>query len=137
MNSIRRFSIIAMILVLSSAGAMAAERKEFHAAIDPDGVQRIDVLGGSYFFDPDYIVVKVNVPVELKIRKDPGITPHNIVMHAPDAGMEIRLELTKEPQIVRFTPTRTGGYAFYCDKQFLFLESHRDKGMVGMLVVSP
>ena len=137
MNWIRRFWIIAMILVLFASDAAAAERKEFYAAVDPDGVQRIEILGGSYFFDPDYIVVKVNVPVELKIREDSGITPHDFVLHAPDAGMDIRLDLTTEPRIVRFTPTRSGEYAFYCDVKFLFFESHREKGMVGMLVVSP
>ncbi|HET6489239.1 MAG TPA: cupredoxin domain-containing protein [Syntrophales bacterium] len=137
MNSIRRRWVIAMLLVLFSLGASAAERKEYHATVDPDGVQRIEVLGGSYFFDPNYIVVKVNVPVELKIRKESGMTPHNVVLHAPDAGMDIRLDLTTDPQVIRFTPTRAGEYEFYCDKTFLFFESHREKGMVGMLVVSP
>jgi plastocyanin domain-containing protein len=126
-----------MLLVLFSLGASAAERKEYHATVDPDGVQRIEVLGGSYFFDPNYIVVRVNVPVELKIRKESGMTPHNVVLHAPDAGMDIRLDLTTDPQIVRFTPTRAGEYEFYCDKSFLFFETHKEKGMVGMLVVSP
>ena len=137
MNSIRRRWVIAMLLVLFSLGASAAERKEYHATVDPDGVQRIEVLGGSYFFDPNYIVVRVNVPVELKIRKESGMTPHNVVLHAPDAGMDIRLDLTTDPQVIRFTPTRAGEYEFYCDKTFLFFESHREKGMVGMLVVSP
>jgi plastocyanin len=128
-------SVILLVLCVAYAGG--AERKEFTATVDKDGVQRVEVLGGSYFFDPNYIIVKVNVPVELKIRKESGMTPHNVVLHAPDAGMDIRLDLTTDPQIIRFTPTRAGEYEFYCDKSFLFFESHREKGMVGTLVVSP
>ncbi len=137
MNRLGRICLWAMILAVCCANGWAAERKEFHAVAGPDGVQRVEVLGGSYFFDPNYIVVKVNVPVELKIRKESGITPHDFVLHAPEAGMDIRADLTTEPQVVRFTPTRTGEYPFYCDKKLLMFESHREKGMSGTLVVTP
>jgi plastocyanin domain-containing protein len=108
----------------------------FHATVDKDGVQQVEVVGGSYFFSPSRIVVKVNVPVELKVRKDPGIVPHNITMKAPEAGIDFSVSLAKEPQVVRFTPTKTGLYPFYCGKKILFLESHREKGMEGILEVT-
>ncbi len=126
--------ILTVILFTGSANA-AAEKKEFVAKVDPDGVQRVEVLAGSYFFDPNYIIVKVNVPVEMKIKKEPGMIPHDIVLKAPEAGMDIKLELSDSPQIMRFTPTKTGEFPFYCDKKLLFFESHRDKGMVGTLEV--
>ena len=127
--------ILMMMFFIGNANA-AAEKKEFIAKVDPDGVQRVEVLAGSYFFDPNYIVVKVNVPVEMKITMESGIIPHDIVLKAPEAGMDLKMDLSSsEPQVMRFTPTKTGEFTFYCDKKFLFFESHRDKGMVGTLVV--
>ncbi len=137
MNIFRVMWTAVMILVFAALIGTAAERRQYNATIDPDGVQRIEIFGDSYFFDPNDIVVKVNVPVEIKIRQASGITPHNFVLHAPEAGMDIRLDLTTEPQIIRFTPTRAGEYAFDCDKKFLFFESHKEKGMTGILVVKP
>ncbi len=135
MKQVRFTGIILGVLMILTIPSIAAERKAFVAPIDPDGIQRVSILGGSYFFDPNHIVVKVNVPVEMKVRKEPGVTPHDIVLSAPKAGINIHMELTTEPQTVRFTPTKTGVFTFYCDKKLLFFESHRDKGMVGTLEV--
>jgi plastocyanin domain-containing protein len=120
--------------------AVAAEEKPkdvriFRAAMDKDGVQRVEVVGGGYFFDPNHIIVKVNLPVELKVRKEPGVVPHDIVMNSPEAGMDFRVSMHEEPQIIRFTPNKTGVYPFYCSKKLLFFESHREKGMEGVLEV--
>lgn len=123
---------------LLSALAFAAEpamEKRYVATVDPDGVQRVEVLGGAYYFDPNLIVVKVNVPVELKVAKKGGVAPHNIVLRAPEAGIDFAQELSSEPQRIRFTPTRTGRYEFECAKKFLFFESHKERGMHGALLV--
>lgn len=34
-----------------------------------------------------------------------------------------------------FTTTKPGKYPFYCDKKLLFMDSHREKGMEGILEV--
>jgi plastocyanin domain-containing protein len=136
MQSCKHIGIGMVMLMLFAANAnAAAEKKEFVAKIDPDGVQRVEVLAGSYFFDPNHIIVKVNVPVEMKITMESGVIPHDIVLKAPDAGMDLKLDLGSTPQVMRFTPTKTGEFTFYCDKKLLFFESHRDKGMVGTLEV--
>jgi plastocyanin domain-containing protein len=127
---------ILMLMLFTANASAATEKKEFVAKIDPDGVQRVEVLAGSYFFDPNYVIVKVNVPVEMKITMESGIVPHDIVLKAPDAGMDLKVDLSSStPQVMRFTPTKTGKFTFYCDKKLLFFESHRDKGMVGTLEV--
>jgi plastocyanin domain-containing protein len=100
-------------------------------------VQRVEVRGGSYFFSPRHIIVKVNTPVELKVRKEPGIVPHNMVLKAPEAGIDFNVSLDDTPKVIRFTPTKPGSYPFYCDKKLLFFESHREKGMKGVLEVTP
>jgi plastocyanin domain-containing protein len=138
-NFVLFLSMLALVCGYTVATVAAEEKRKegklFVAAIDKDGVQRLEIVGGGYFFDPSHIVVKVNVPVELKVRKEGGIVPHDIVMKAPDAGIDFRVSLGKEPQVVRFTPTKTGSYPFYCSKKLLFLESHREKGMEGTLEV--
>ena len=135
MRSFRYAWVVPAILFLFSMSAAAAEKKEFTAKTDPDGVQRVEILGGSYFFDPNYIIVKVNIPVELKVKKEPGMMPHDIVLKAPEAGIDFAQDLKETPEIIKFTPKKTGTYPFACEKKFLFFESHKDKGMKGVLEV--
>ena len=110
-------------------------KKTYTAPVDKDGVQRAVVSAGSYFFDPDSIIVKVNVPVELTVKKEEGI-PHSFVINSPEAGMDINESLSTEPKVIRFTPTKTGKYPFYCDKKLLFFKSHRSRGMEGTIGVT-
>lgn len=105
------------------------------ASLDPDGVQRLEVSGGEYYFDPNHLVVKVNTPVELKISKVGNFVPHNVIAKAPEAGIDFKIDLKKDSQTIRFTPTRTGKFPIYCDKQLLWFSDHREKGMEGMIEV--
>lgn len=136
MRSRRFVGLATLMLILVAGGAgLAADKKEFIAKVDPDGVQRVEILGGSYFFNPNYIVVKVNVPVEMKVMMESGVIPHDIVLKAPEAGIDVSASLGSDPQVLRFTPTKTGTFPFYCSKKLLFFESHREKGMEGTLEV--
>jgi plastocyanin len=113
----------------------AVKEKRVVAVVDADGVQRVEVVGGGYYFDPNYIVVKVNVPVELKVRKEAGYVPHDIVVKAPEAGIDFSESLDKEAKGIKFTPTAVGKYPMYCSKKLPFVKSHRDRGMEGMIEV--
>jgi plastocyanin len=124
-----------ILLLVFLANNARAEEKKVVASIGTDGVQRVEMVGGSYFFDPNYVIVKVNVPVEIKVKKESGMVPHDFVLKAPEAGIDVRVDLGKEPQTIRFTPTKVGEYPFYCAKKLLFFESHREKGMKGILKV--
>ena len=123
------------LLVMLFAFSRADQNTGFTAKIGPDGIQRVEILAGEYFFNPKSIRVKVNVPVEIMIRKEPGIVPHNLVVNSPEAGIEISESIYTEPQTVKFTPTKTGRVIFYCNKKFLFFKSHRKKGMEGTIEV--
>jgi plastocyanin domain-containing protein len=126
----------ALILLLAPLGnAQDATEKRVVATVDTDGVQRVEITGGSYYFDPNVIVVKVNVPVELKVKKAEGGTPHNIVLSAPEAGIDFSESLSTEPKIIKFTPTKMGKYEFACTKKLPFSKSHKDRGMHGVLEV--
>jgi len=128
------FCITALFILALTSLAMA-ETELFRATIDDDGVQRVEIVGGGYFYKPDHIVVKVNVPVELKVRKEGKIVPHDLVIDAPDAGITVKESLSGEPKLILFTPTKVGKYPFYCSKKPPFFKSHRDKGMEGVLEV--
>lgn len=85
-NYIKFFLIIFLI---ASGPAFAnedpANKKVYKAFPEPDGLQRVNIVSGKYFLDPNHIIVKVNLPVELHIKKEPDIKPHDIVINAPDA----------------------------------------------------
>ena len=129
-------SIIVSLLLMFATVAVCADDVPFIVPIDlKDGVQRVEVLGGDYFFKPNHIVVKVNLPVELVVRKDGRIVPHSFVIDAPEAGIKVKESLDHDPKTIAFTPTKVGSYPFYCDKKPFFMSSHRKKGMEGVLEV--
>ena len=111
------------------------QEKRFVARV-AKGVQRVEMVGGEYFFDPNYIVVKVNKPVEITIKKTAGYIRHNLVAKSPEAGIVFNVDLKEdEAQTVKFTPKRIGKYPIYSDKSMFGLKSDREKGMEGLIVV--
>ena len=141
------YSAIGLILVLAAPvfgqgdpkaepKTDAKEVKKVVATVDADGVQRVAILGGGYFYNPNYVVVKVNVPVELSLTKEAGYTPHDFAIKAPEAGIDVAVSLDTKPQLVKFTPTKVGKYPFVCTKKMVFMKSHKDKGMEGTLEVT-
>lgn len=105
------------------------------AAVGADGVQRLELSGGEYYFDPNYLVLKVNTPVELKIKKVGGYIPHNLIAKAPEAGIDFKIDMKNDFQTIKFTPTKIGKFPMYCDKSLLWFANHREKGMEGMIEV--
>lgn len=128
-------TIVAGLLFLLASTAVYADDTPFIVPMDKDGVQRVEVLGGDYFFKPRHLVVKINQPVEMLVRKDGWVIPHTIVIDAPEASIKVNASLSRDPKVIAFTPTKVGSYPFYCDKKPPFLASHRDKGMEGILEV--
>jgi plastocyanin len=128
--------VIAAVVIALCISASAQESVTV-VPMSKDGVQRVDIIGGSYFFKPNHIVVKVNIPVELKVSKESGLIPHDIVAKSPEAGIEFQESLSSTPKTIKFTPTKAGKYPFYCTKKAPFSKSHREKGMEGVIEVVP
>lgn len=135
-----------LALLLYAAGGALAEGEDQHptladetyrAYIGQDGAQHVAITGGNYFFRPNHVIVQVNVPVDLGVSQERGLIPHSFVIHAPEAGIDVDQNLSNNIQHIRFTPTHTGTYAFYCKNKLLFLPSHRMRGMEGTLEVTP
>jgi plastocyanin len=74
--------------------------------------------------------------VELSVTRESGMTPHDFVIKAPEAGINVVVSLDTKPQLVKFTPTKAGKYPFVCTKKLIFMKSHKDKGMEGTLEVT-
>ncbi|WP_404842866.1 quinol oxidase [Burkholderia cepacia] len=103
--------------------------------VDADGVQRVAIVGGSYFFRPNHVIVRAHVPVELTVSAEPGLVPHSFEIDAPQAGITVHTELGTMPKTFRFTPAQPGRFAYYCSHRLLFFSSHRERGMEGVLDV--
>lgn len=125
---------LALCLAAGTTGTRAADGP-YQVPVDSDGIQRVAIVGGSYFFKPDHLVVKAGTPVELVLRAERGIVPHRFVLKLPPDQIAIDAQLGEEPRVFRFTPGTAGRYPYYCPNKLLFFDSHRDKGMAGMLEV--
>ncbi len=98
--------------------------------------QVINVKMESYSFTPDKITVKVGQPVTLKLVNEATFIPHNLVIKAPEAGIDVKLLLSAgKSGEVSFTPTKAGTYEMICDKALPIGKSHKEKGMHGKLIV--
>lgn len=106
------------------------------APIGADGIQRVTLTLDSYSYAPNHIIVQVGKLVELTLTSVTTITPHNFILKDPAAGLSVEQDTGAGKTVtVRFTPTQSGAFTFYCDKQLLFFKSHREKGMEGRLEV--
>lgn len=129
--------LLTLFAILFSTGLPSAAAETVYqvseAILGDDGVQRIEILADSYFFSPNYLVVKTGIPVELTLRRETLLVPHNFILELAADDIRIERELGREGNILRFTVTTPGKYPFYCSKKLLFFESHRHKGMEGVL----
>lgn len=120
---------------MGRAADAPAQDTVYRASVSADGIQHVKIEGGAYFFKPNRVIVKLNVPVELTVSVSKSLIPHTFVMHSPEAGISVDEELSSTAKNIRFTPSAVGKYPFYCKNKLLFFESHREKGMEGMLEV--
>jgi heme/copper-type cytochrome/quinol oxidase subunit 2 len=135
------FSIIAGILAtVSWSTGNAADAPQpgppFAVPIAADGVQRATVTLDSYSYTPGHLIVEAGKPVELTLASVTTFTPHNFIIKDPAGGLSVEQDISAgKTVVVRFTPTKPGIFAIYCDKRLWPLPSHRDKGMEGKLEV--
>lgn len=131
-----RFAVVvALALALSGCSSgIGRPVNELRVLTDPDGVQRVRVVAHTWWFDPNRVVVKANVPVELTLRNSSWIVPHNLTITAPETDVMVSLDVgvLRRQDTVRFTATHAGEYEFRCH-----VDGHARKGMKGRLVVLP
>lgn len=111
-----------------------ATAQEAPATVGPDGVQHIAIVGGSYFFRPSHIVARANQPLEISVSMESGVIPHSFVLEGPEGRQLADVDLSTQAQTLRLT-LAAGNYPFYCPNRLLWFESHRERGMTGVLKV--
>jgi plastocyanin len=137
-RSAYRFSAIAIVAVALLMSACGTPGKnlpvtEGKAIADADGVQQITIKVESYYFEPSRAHVTVGKPVRLILKSGTFLIPHNLSIHAPEAGIDFDRDIGHgDSTLVEFTPTKIGEFRMFCDKS-----GHAKKGMVGTLVVEP
>lgn len=91
-----------------------------------DGVQVVEVEGGSFYYKPNLIRVKKGEPVKIVLNSVDMM--HDFVIDE----LDVRTDIIKsgETTEVEFTADTTGEFEFYCS-----VGQHRANGMVGTLIV--
>jgi len=132
----RRLAILCWIglVAISCSSGVGKPVRELKVVPAADGVQRFQVTAHSFWFEPNRIVVKAGVPVEMKIKNGGPFIPHNLTCVAPQAAIQVDagLGLFWDGETAHFTPSTPGEYPFFCDK-----DGHSKKGMTGTIVVVP
>lgn len=129
------FRLICYVFIFISVSQAYAEHAEpIKAEINESGAQVITIESDSYSFTPDHIIVKAGAPVVFNVINHSGFVPHDLVIDDPASGLNIEQSLD-DVTTIEFTPMKKGKFAFYCGKKLLFFESHREKGMHGILEV--
>lgn len=135
-----RTHLIILILILSFSSIHIAsgavnESQTRSSDKSESVVKKIEIIVDSYSFKPDHITVKAGEPVEIVLRSVTSLITHNFSINDPSSGLDISVDVPSGKDVsVTFTPTKTGEYQFYCDKESIF-GSHRKKGMVGTIEV--
>ena len=119
-------------LLAGCASGLHRPVSEVTATVGSDQVQRVRINTHSFYFEPNRIVVKRGVPVELTVKNGALFVPHNFSCHAQQAGIEADagVGMFGGAKTLRFTPTTVGEFPFHCD-----VGDHAKKGMTGTLVV--
>ena len=98
----------------------------------------VPVSIGDYRFSPDTITVPAGATIQLQLTNTDSLTPHNFTLQAATAGLDVDIDISAgSTETVDITPLAPGTYAFYCSKKLPFMKSHRDRGMEGVLIVTP
>lgn len=124
---LRHVALLA-ILLIHSTSILAAQGE----------AKVIEVVLGSYRFMPQEIKLVAGEPVILRLVNSDTIIPHNFTIKDASGELDVNVDvLAGETVDINLTPSTVGRYTFYCGNKLLFMKSHREKGMEGILRVVP
>ena len=125
---------VGAVAVAGCSSGIGRPVREVTAVTASDGVQHVRITTHSFWFEPNRIVVKRGVPVEIRAKNGAFFVPHNVTCVAPAAGIDVHANvgMFRGSSRARFTPTEPGEYPFFCG-----VDAHAKKGMTGTLVVTP
>lgn len=91
-----------------------------------EGVEVVEVQGGSFYFEPNEIEVEKGDTVKLTFKAMDGM--HDFVVD--ELAVKTPVIKSGETYEVEFVASQEGEFEFYCS-----VGEHRAKGMVGKLIV--
>ncbi len=94
----------------------------------PVKVKEFIVSGSNFSMSPNVITVNKGDTVKITFRDDNGF--HNLQVEGYGVGTP-NLQTGGE-SVIQFVADKAGTFQYYCS-----VDSHRDKGMVGKLIVNP
>lgn len=98
----------------------------------------IELELGDYRFSPSEIQLSTNQSAILRLVNTDSVTPHNFIMETGGDSPIVEVDLLGGESVeVKLPPLPAGRYTFYCSNKLLFMKSHREKGMEGILIVNP
>ena len=103
-----------------------------------DDIRVIQVRLGDYHFMPGELQLVAGQPVVLQLVNTDTFTPHNFTLEDPNNGLDVDVDVSAGDTVeVHLMPLWPGSHTFYCSNKLLFMDSHREKGMQGTLIVVP
>ena len=129
-------SSLILVLVFLPGPLLADSASSVTLIPDQDGVQRIRIILGSYFYSPNEIIIQANKPVSIELENQSFLIPHNFVIDNSEMGLHHEINVSAGNTVnLQLLLTSPGRYTFYCNKQLLFFPSHDQEGMEGVLEV--
>ena len=125
----RLFHIVFLAIFFTHGNSIFAAQSE---------VRVVEVMLGSYRFMPKEIELIAGEPVILRLVNADSIIPHNFTIEDASGELDVNVDvIAGETVDIDLTPLAVGRYTFYCGNKMLFMKSHREKGMEGVLNVVP
>ena len=129
-------SSLILALVFLPGPLLADSASSVTLSPDQDGVQRIKIILGSYFYSPNEIIIQANKLVSIELENQSFLIPHNFVIDSSEMGLHHEINVSAGDTVnLQLLLTSPGRYTFYCNKQLLFFPSHDQEGMEGVLEV--
>jgi hypothetical protein len=118
---------------------MAGSNEEaWWAVVGPDGVQRVYIRCGVDFFDPNRIVVRANVPVELVVSTTADLAGHSFVIALPRPGAGIvNAPVGPAHVALPFLPSLQGSFEAACRGNSKGPADRGESSRRGLLTVVP
>ncbi len=91
-------------------------------------LREFTVTGTPFSFSPNTLTVNKGDMVKITFKNANGF--HNLTIDG--YGISTPNIQAGEQSVIQFTANKSGSFQYYCS-----VDSHRDKGMVGTLVVNP
>ncbi len=133
-------TVIHKLLRLIVFSTFLLSANSLHADLDVDRVDKkiIEVKLGDYRYMPATIQLVIDQPVVLRLVNTDSFTPHNFSLQDSSDGLDVDVDVpagkTVDVQLMGLWP---GTHTFYCKNKLMFMDSHREKGMEGILTVVP